>query len=239
MSILSFDKYALYARVLPGLIVILPIGFGIISLFPQKFLGWDILVGLGTSFGMSVFIAELARDKGKQKQSELYQSWGGEPTTLMLRHNGSTLDSISLRRYHEKLGSMVPGIRMPSVEDERSDPGAADEVYQSCVAFLREHTREKQKFPLVFAELVSYGFRRNLWGMKAIGITSSLISFFIVLWQMYPVFLELENVRPTVPVVMSLDVIFLILWIFRIKPEWVKTTADAYALQLISSCERL
>ncbi len=41
--------------------------------------------------------------------------------------------------------------------------------------YLRENTRDKEKFGLVYAELIGYGFRRNLWGMKKLGVTLSIM----------------------------------------------------------------
>lgn len=239
MAILSFDKYIFYARLVPGLIVIFPIGLAIISLFPEKFLGWDILVAIGTSFGMSIYLAELARDKGREKQDKLYSMWGGKPTTVMLRHRDSPFDSITLARYHKKLGELIPEVQLPTYDDENKNTSSADEVYESCVAYLQEHTRDKKQFPLIFAELVSYGLRRNLWGMKSIGIILTLISMAIILWQIYPNFRHFEDVRPVVPIAMILDAILLALWILRVTPKWIKTTADAYALRLLSACDRL
>jgi hypothetical protein len=157
----------------------------------------------------------------------------------MLRHRDSPLDSVTLARYHQKLGELVSQVQMPTADDEKKDPSSADKVYESCAAYLREQTRDKEQFPLIFAELVSYGFRRNLWGMKSVGIVLTLISMLVVLWRIYPNFLQLEGVRPAVPIAIILDVIFLTLWILRVRPKWVKTTADAYALQLLSACDRL
>jgi len=50
------DKYAFNARIVPALIVLLPIGLSLATLFPNKFAGWDIIVWLGTSAGLAVFL---------------------------------------------------------------------------------------------------------------------------------------------------------------------------------------
>ena len=64
---------------------------------------------------------------------------------------------------------------MPTADDEVNDPDAADRIYASAVSLLLEKTRDKKAFPLVYKELVSYGFRRNLWGLKAGGILFAII----------------------------------------------------------------
>src|SRR2546426_4811456 len=62
------------------------------------------------------------------------------------------------------------GGKLPTAQQEADDPPAADVVYEACGAFLRDKTRDQKKFPLVFEENCNYGLRRNLWGMKPIGI---------------------------------------------------------------------
>ena len=97
MAFPTFDKYTVNARLIPALIVLLPIGLSLASLFPKKFLGWDLIVWLGTSSGMAIFLEQLARDKGKSKQSDLFTLWGGEPTTLMLSHRSSKLNPVTYK----------------------------------------------------------------------------------------------------------------------------------------------
>jgi hypothetical protein len=66
------------------------------------------------------------------------------------------------------------GLTMPSEALERDDPHSADAFYEAYSNLPIEHTRDKKKFPLVFKELVNYGFRGNWWGMKPVGITVAI-----------------------------------------------------------------
>ena len=65
----SFDKYSVHARLVPAFLVLLPLGLSIVSLFPDKFVGWDFIVWLGTSSGLAVLLEQLSRDQGKAKES--------------------------------------------------------------------------------------------------------------------------------------------------------------------------
>jgi hypothetical protein len=239
MSLTSFDKYSVYARLIPALIVLLPVGLSIVCIFPQKFIGWDLLVWLGTSCGMAIFLEQLARDKGKVKEPKLYEIWGGKPTTIKLRHRDSDLDSSTLNRYHRKLMQLIGDIQIPTAEEEREEPERADEIYETCISFLKVNTRDKEKFRMVFTENVNYGFRRNLWGMKPYAIIFILLSTCIVLTQIHPYWAELNRVKSVVFVAIILDISFLIVWIFHIKPSWIKIVADAYAQQLLAACDLL
>jgi hypothetical protein len=44
------------------------------------------------------------------------------------------------------------------------------------VRVLRERTRDRKRFRLVFEEVANYGFRRNLWGHRSLGITATVVS---------------------------------------------------------------
>src|SRR5947208_9959356 len=71
---------------------------------------------------------------------------------------------------------LVRDVKLPTSEEEAADPEGADQRYEACVRFLRNATRDRSTFPLVFAENVNYGFRRNLWGMRSAGIACSAVS---------------------------------------------------------------
>ncbi len=68
----------------------------------------------------------------------------------------------------------MPGVTLPSPEAEATDPEAADSLYDSAVQWLIPQTRSGGRFPLVFQENVNYGFRRNLWGLRPIGLAVAI-----------------------------------------------------------------
>lgn len=237
-QIFSLDKYAFNARLVPALIVLLPVGVSLASLFPEKFVGWDLMVWLATSTGLAVFLEQLARDRGRRKEPELFKQWGGKPSTEMLRYKDSTLSRQTLVRYHEKLRELVP-ITMPTPEEELKNPQTADAVYESCGDFLRACTRDKEKFRLLFEENVNYGFRRNLWGMKSLAIILTVLSILLTLTQVHPNWLRISFIKPVVLVALILDLSFLVIWLAVIKPDWIRTAADAYSKQLLSAIDVL
>jgi hypothetical protein len=104
----------------------------------------------------------------------LYEEWGGKPTTQLLRHRDKTIEAVTKRRYHSYLGAKI-NVPLPDKNQEAEDPEGADEVYQSAVRWLLNHTRpdDGKKFDMILRENVSYGFRRNALGMKPIGLIIS------------------------------------------------------------------
>src|SRR5437867_2641219 len=107
----GFDRYTLRARLLPALIVVLPVGLSVAAWFPSRFPGWGILAGMITAGGFAALLAQLARDQGKKKESDLFAVWGGCPTTRMLRHCDTSLNSVSRARFHKKLKSLIRGLQ--------------------------------------------------------------------------------------------------------------------------------
>ena len=67
------------------------------------------------------------------------------------------------------------GYPLPDHQDEETCSAWADTKYEEVVRSLREATRDTSRFPLVFAENVNYGYRRNLWGLRPFGTPIAVI----------------------------------------------------------------
>ena len=233
---MKWDTYTFQSRLTPALLVALPLGLLVAAWFPNKFAGWGLLVSVLTTFGFCALLAQIGRDLGKQKEPGLFALWGGKPTTRKLRHGTTDLDWITLERCHAKLGAAV-GLPAPTAQEEQADSATSDQVYEAYTQYLREATRNRDQFRLVFAENVNYGFRRNLWGMKPSGIVLCLLSTSgsaiaaVVQWG--------ATVPGLAMVAGVLNLVLLAWWIFRINPAWVRMAADAYAERLLCACDSL
>lgn len=239
MSVLALvtDEYEHRARLRPALLVSLPLALAVMSWFPDRS-GMQVLAGLAAYCGFTGLLAQLGRDHGKQKEPWLFQLWGGKPTTQILRHRNSLLDATTKKRYHDALNTIVPDTLLPTADAEAAAPIDADAKYDSCVLFLREKTRDKKAFPLVFAENVNFGFRRNLWGMKPTGLTLSVVA---LIGSIAAAIVRFESSQSLAigAVASVINGLMLAWWIMRINPEWVRIPAFAYAERLMSACESL
>lgn len=253
----NFDDYNRKARLAPALFVSLPIALIAIAFFSDKVWSWGGLVSVFVWFGVLRFLAQLAREMGKTKQDELYNEWGGKPTTYFLRHR-TTRNKVELARRHSKLHELT-GQPMPTQAEELADPDLADQTYDTCVQFLLSKTRDHSKFFLLYEENCNYGFRRNLFGMKPLGITTSFIGvlflgaqcifaiglFNIVsTWQIsnltqIVMSLQFSNCSPLSLACLLVNLFLLTAWLLWINSDWVKSTGDAYAVRLLESCENL
>lgn len=248
-----FDRYTVVARIQPALLVALPLALLTLAWVPGGVLGTGPLWGFIVAGGGTALLAQLGRDLGRQKEPKLFKGWGGAPATRKLRHREPENNKDILARHHSKLQELLPNQHIPTDEEELAEPDEADKKYEAVVAFLLEQTRDREKFYLVFEENINYGFRRNLFAMRHIGITTaflgvlgagSLIAADILLntsslaW--YEKIISTDTSSLAIRIISgTLNLVMLVLWILVINRPWVKTAADAYAETLLASCDAL
>src|SRR5262249_29456721 len=140
------DRYARTARLIPALLTLFPALVTILILFPVVYesIGGAV-VSLALGCGLLMFLASAARYLGRKKEQQLYELWGGKPTTMWLRHSDSNLDAVTKQRYHAFLERNVPHLKLPTPNEEKADPIKADGNYESAVKWLLEYTRDKKK----------------------------------------------------------------------------------------------
>jgi len=232
------NAYVRRARLEPALIVALPLGLATLAWSPGGVFGWGLVWSLFVFCGGTALAAQVARDSGKRKEPVLFQMWGGKPTTRLLRHRDAPNKIVLLRR-HQKLQSLMSGIQIPTEKQEEINPRAADEVYDACSAYLLEKTRDKTHFDLVFEENCNYGFRRNLWGMKYLGITTSAIGV-VAIALLFILNYQARAASPPIAAVCgAINLALMLGWLFWFTPRWVRVAADAYAERLLAACENL
>jgi hypothetical protein len=233
------DAYVRRARIRPALLCLLPLVLVAVSAVPSDARVWTTILGVLGYCGVSTLMAQIGRDFGKRREKELFRKWGGPPTLRRLRHRDAK-NSVTLARCHDALRKLIPGVKIPTAEEEAADPTAADEVYNSCVTFLINATRDHAKFDLLFKENVNYGFCRNLWGLKPIGLPLAAIG--VAAGSVLP-FVRHYSTDPTgfmcALATCAICLAFLLLWIFVFTPRWVRLPAEAYADRLLEACENL
>ena len=232
---LVLDTYARRARLQPALLVALPLGIAVLAWFPKGLTEWGVFAGLLTSAGGTALLARLARIRGKRLESELFELWGGKPTTVALRHRDSQ-NPVLLERRHAQLSRIARGISIPRAPEERVDPHAADAAYDACVTVLIERTRDRKRFPLLFEESCNYGFWRNLWGLRPIGIAASLLgtAAMVLLAYRHGFALDFKTAIGG-----GIDLFFLLGWLFLVRKDVVRMAASSYSDRLLGTCEDL
>ena len=248
-----FDSYALQARLYPALLALFPALATVLAWFPALLtssVGAAILTVINAC-GLLFLLAELSRSQGKRVQSQLLKDWETLPTTRFLRHRDTTLPAGVKARYHTYLASHAGLGALPSADEERADPGAADAQYDSAILWLKEQCRG-EGFDLLLGENTSYGFRRNFLGLKPAGLVVAVNSVLwpvVVLWLLrYPRedglswsaltqtvrYLEAVHVGA-----LGISILSAITWLVVIRDDWVKEAAEQYGIRLLAACDKL
>ncbi len=191
--------------------------------------------GMGGVF----LLTQLARDAGKRREPSLFQLWGGMPSIVIFRHANKQLDAITKTRYHKKLEGLVAEAKAPTREEELANLGTADEVYSAWSQFLRTNTRDIKKYSMLFNENVNYGYRRNVWGLRPIGIALSLLCVLALGGRLWLVQRETGQINQDMAIAFGVALLFLVLWLFRLTSDWVRVPAIAYAERLAESVETM
>lgn len=232
------DAYVLRARVAPVIVAALPL---LVLFFTEFFdiTAWENLAITGI-LGLTfiTLLAQIGRERGKSLEPRLFNEWGGKPTTTLLRHQDSRIDGITKQRLHAILSSKVPEIQLPNRSEEFDDPRRADSVYDSAVAWLRSNTSNNQKFSRLHEENTSYGFRRNLLGLKPSSLLLAISLVFIEIIREKPLSLpELGDLLLHPSILTAL--ILIAFMVSVVKSDWVKRAAFSYAYALFNAAENL
>lgn len=239
------DPYERQARLYPGLLCLLPALVMATALYGHQLLDLKGLVALVGAAGVAYLLGDIARSQGKAKEKALWTKWGGVPSVQVLRHRDETLDAVSKRRYHALLAKKIK-TPFPTMEAELADPRGADDLYAAGGNWLREATRDKKKFGLLFKDNVTYGFRRNGYGLRWIGLSICLaVAVWIALrsgmkaWaQRLDVAATPEALLTTGEAVTLASVVGMALvWAFFFSEEGVRQAAFSYASRLALACE--
>jgi hypothetical protein len=234
-----FDAYSLRARLFPAIIACAPALAALSLLISWK--SFDLSNAIAT-LGILVLlfaIADFARARGRIVERKMYAESGGIPSVLLFRRADLSIDEGSKERYRAFLGGKL-GTKVPTSDEETQNQADADKFYEQCGVWLREQTRDTKKFPLVFGENVAYGFRRNLFGLKTLGLGLNAIvvaACLVLLWLDAWVLATDFGRRVTVVLVVAVFHAGYMLLAARKALAW--DAANAYGRQLILSCEAL
>ncbi len=236
---IELDKYSLKARLYPAFIVLLPafvVSLYYITDFEKYFHYATALISVGL---FTYLLAQLGRDKGKIKESKLFTHWGGKPTTLILKHSDNSIDQVTKKRYHKLLETKITDIKIPTAQQEQNDANFANQVYESCTKYLISKTRDTKKFPLIFKENTSYGFRRNLWGMKTWALVIIFILIIIHFYFITKGFSNNISLQDKDIFLFTFFGVMILFWFFVVTKNWIKLTAYAYAERLLESVDEI
>lgn len=241
-----FDKYNRIARVYPALLAIAPIVWSVTVVFPKTTndLGSGA-ASVALAACLLFLLSSFARSRGKTAEQNLLAKWGGWPTTIFLRHRDPTVDRTTKARYHQAISELCGGLVFPSEDAEAQAPQRADEIYRSATKKLIESRRDP-KYGLVHSENASYGFRRNLYGMRPLIIVISIACLFFTLGAIWllgsgspaPVtFVKSALTHRELTACAAIDLAYLFFCLWIVREEFVHQGARDYALALLRTLD--
>jgi hypothetical protein len=235
-SVETAREYTRRARLLPAALVGLPLALTAVALFPSQPSWWKGIVGLLSSGAVIAFVTQIARTQGARNEQALFERWGGPPTTQLLRY-AAARSKVQVAEFHRSV-SRATDRQLPDEASELSDPGAADEQYSVAVRKLRRLTDDRQKFALVFEENVTYGYRRNLYGLKRFGIGSAVIGALTA--GTLAVLAAQDVVEGSTFALGAVAVINLAIaaaWLYYVNDQWVREAGFTYAERLLEAAD--
>lgn len=234
MRRLLTDRYDRRARLIPAVLAAGPalILAGIAA--PATVGIWAIALPFA-ALCLPFLFAQIIRHWGLRVQDDLFAYWGGRPSERLLRWRSSEPRTLVARRH--LLVRTILDINLPDEVAEAADHSEADAAYAAATAALRERTRDQDRFPLVFAENVAYGFWRNAHASRLPATVVSVLSAAATLWLAGLSAIPLGWKQQAGLV--SIDLLAAIVWWLCFTRAAVRRSAEKYAEQLFASLETL
>jgi hypothetical protein len=241
-----FDYYSRVARIYPALLCLLPmlLAIALMAIALAKSLAQNA-VFIAVGFALLYFAASIARSRGKRVEDAMLAENGGWTSTLMLRHTDGRIDRVTKQRYHRALERLCAGLILPSPAQELGDLAAADNVYRSATKALIEKRREP-RWNLLLQENASYGFRRNMLGLKPIAIMLAMLSaigtgaywwFLGGMPRSAPAAAALADVWPEPLLLIGLDLLVILAWSLLVNRDWVQRASTEYCVALFRTLD--
>lgn len=221
----QFDDYDRRAKIMPVVIFTIPMLVFMVTGFINK--GIMSVITFIVNIAVIYLIGMNVRNLGKTAERKMLLEWGGMQTAILMRHSDNTIDAITKSRYHRFLEQST-NQQLPSEEEERINQNNADRKYQSCIWWLIQRTREDK---MVKNNLISYGYIRNLYGLKNIAIIIYLVCIVM------NIYLYINNKFDMAVVNIVVFCIWIFMFLILVRKDTAKREAKKYALSLIRKCD--
>lgn len=229
---LWLDEYERKARLIPGLLTVMPVAVLVVALGLRENPVISIALSILSVGGGPVILANYVRQRGLAEQEKLYEIWGGRTTNKMLRHDGNPAEADQRERFRAHLCKLFR-IKLPTAIDEKNDPENAEASYSHAISLLIGRTRDKKDFSLLFTENKNYGYERNMLAMKPVGALVSLLCCAILILIAVLSLIDILAI-PWVDTAMGacISAIVLLVWLIVPNKDRVKRIDRTYTERL-------
>jgi hypothetical protein len=170
-----FDEYVWKARILVAFLVALPVL--LIAPWISRELPFSfspILTGAIFTGAFYALMASVVREMGVRAERHLVSSWGGYPSTTIMRWRDATRSKEWKGIQHQIVYDKLK-IRLMTANEEAKDPAEADKRIADAFARIKNSIWGKPSLP-THADNIDYGFARNLYGCRWIWLALCTLS---------------------------------------------------------------
>jgi hypothetical protein len=229
------DAYTRRARFAPAVLAAIPA----LAILVAGALSIDTVARvLGVLAGSAgILVAILVRGAGRRVQADLWERWDGPPAQRRLRWSCGDPHDVIERRHRQVMA--VTNEPLPDEAAEAADPPGAERRYDEAIGIIRELTRRRDDFPLVFEENADYGFRRNTYGLRTVGLSVSCVCFALSVALLLlgdgAVSSRAAQWAPAV----GISAVSALFWMHVVTRAWVRAAAENYVDRLFGALESL
>lgn len=230
MSINLFDAYNLRARTSVVLFYATPFIFDVIV-----FLGNGITTVEGIVLTVLILVTVQCTLHLCRPSRQLYsKNYAAE---MLMPDSG--IPNITLKRYYRKIAEFEPEFsEFTKVELNNAQGTITTNLCESVVTWLKANTRDNKMFRLVYEENINYGFIRNMYNLKNIGIIFNCIALTLLGIFFFTTFLESSKPTMLLMVIEIATHIIVTVYLFTaITKKKVEVSAKRYAKALIETID--
>ena len=214
----GIDAYERTARLIPALLVLAPVTAVSWGLWGPWHISTPLL--LISLLVLSVPFAEWARLRGRKKQRTLWAKCGGSPLATTLAKSTDGWSEEFRQRALSRLNRLYP---------DETPVGGDPEDYELVATLAAAYARETGS-QTVFPENVSYGFARNSYGLRLLGIATASGCILLLATA---VVTDLYSTNAKLVAALAVSVAILSWWLFEVNEKKAHDAGDRYAQAVI------
>lgn len=217
-----FDEYTIKARVIPALVAFFPILIFPLLLTNHNYLNFSLtaLAEMIILIPLLTLLAGIMQAAGNKYQEKLIKKWNGLPSTRYLRANDPTFGQEIKQELYKKIEKVF------SVSIAGKNDNEINSVFDRIKSFLRKHSPQG----LYQQHNISYGFYRNLAGMRWYSLSAVIIVAVVYLML---VKVNVTEIQQADYYILFLMILFQLFSLF--SPYLCKINAEHYARESLNS----
>ncbi|WP_158918693.1 hypothetical protein [Caulobacter sp. S45] len=227
------DRYEVNARLKPALFCVLPLLVLPAAWLPEVWTALGGLSALLVTCGVTVLMAQIARQRGRKLQAKR-PDLGPDSSATLLSHADGVIDPMTKARYHKFLATQ--GLTLPTAAEEAATGPAP---YKACVTWLLAETRDKERFHLLAEENIAYGYRRNLFALKPIALTVLAVALAINTTAVVVRWAAVDT-RYWIGAAAEVGLIgVMAAWLLAVRPAFVADASRSFGERLLAACDEI